>query len=82
MANSIQLPPPTTVNASEPTPAERLEDVGPDEMTTKTCSICQAKYEGWGNNAWPVNDGECCDDCNSMAVIPARVAKLIKGGKD
>ena len=38
------------------------------------CSICGKEYSGWGNNAQPVNDGRCCDDCNTTAVIPARLA--------
>lgn len=46
------------------------------------CSICQneipAKESGWssGNNAQPVNDGRCCDDCNMNVVIPARLQLL------
>lgn len=41
------------------------------------CSICGnniPNYFGWkyGNNAWPINDGRCCNDCNEMYVIPAR----------
>lgn len=46
----------------------------------KTCSICQNKYDGFGNNAWPVNDGRCCDHCNWQVVVPARIAQLY-GGK-
>ena len=41
-------------------------------VNSKTCSICQAKYEGWGNSAWPINDGRCCDSCDAITVIPAR----------
>ncbi len=43
------------------------------------CSICgntiQINALGWayGNNAQPVNDGRCCDLCNFMYVIPARL---------
>ena len=37
-----------------------------------TCSICNEKYEGYGNNAQPINDGECCDMCNTD-VIYARL---------
>lgn len=43
---------------------------------TKICSICKKPYTGWGNNAQPVNDGRCCDDCNTTAVIPARLALM------
>jgi len=46
------------------------------EKTKKTCSICQNEYIGWGNNAWPVNDGRCCDDCNGLHVLPERLHRL------
>lgn len=38
------------------------------------CSICGEEFEGWGNNAWPINDGTCCDFCNMVEVLPARMA--------
>lgn len=37
------------------------------------CSICGKKYEGFGNNAQPINKGRCCNDCNRDFVIPMRV---------
>jgi hypothetical protein len=46
------------------------------------CSICEkeipVKEGGWsqGNNAQPVNDGRCCDDCNMSVVVPARLTEL------
>jgi len=46
------------------------------------CSICNkeiaVKEGGWdsGNNAQPVNDGRCCDECNATVVIPARLAEV------
>ena len=42
----------------------------------KVCSICKIEYYGWGNNAWPVNNGRCCDTCNQLDVIPARFARV------
>lgn len=36
------------------------------------CSICGKRYKGYGNNAKPVNDGRCCNDCNFKIVIPRR----------
>jgi hypothetical protein len=39
----------------------------------KTCSICQLPFSEYGNNAEPVNSGRCCDSCNDMVVIPARL---------
>lgn len=32
------------------------------------CSICQRRYEGHGNNAWPITDARCCDDCDHQVV--------------
>ena len=48
--------------------------------TRKRCSICKNKYAGFGNNARPVNNGRCCDDCNDAHVIPARVRACGGGG--
>ena len=46
------------------------------------CSICSETIPvqpvtGWdqGNNAQPINDGRCCDDCN-MLVIVARLQQM------
>ncbi len=41
------------------------------------CCIC-GKSIDWdeANNAEPVAYGECCDDCNTNIVIPARLAQL------
>ena len=42
------------------------------------CVICNEFYTGWGNNPDPVkNYGECCNDCNTNAVIPARLGQII-----
>ena len=41
------------------------------------CSIC--KYNeilGYGNNAQPINDGICCNWCNSEFVIPTRIKQM------
>lgn len=47
----------------------------------KICSICGKEYSGWGNNAEPINEGRCCDDCNASAVIPARLEMLFDNTK-
>ena len=39
----------------------------------KICSICGKNYEGYRNNAQPVNNGRCCDKCNATVVIPRRI---------
>ena len=44
----------------------------------KICSICKKKYIGFGNNAYPINNGRCCDYCNTMCVIPARFYEMYK----
>lgn len=46
------------------------------------CSICNAVeidgfYE-YGNNAEPINNGECCNLCNEDFVIPARLKQIYK----
>jgi hypothetical protein len=49
------------------------------------CSICKRGYTGLGNNAWPVNEARCCNDCNWTVVIPARFRlyfRTRKGGND
>lgn len=46
------------------------------------CSICGDLIEPepngyrYGHNAEPVNSGRCCKDCNSLVVIPARIAQM------
>ena len=44
---------------------EPYEEIG-------VCSICGGRYYHWGNNAFPINDGRCCDYCNFERVIPMR----------
>jgi hypothetical protein len=47
------------------------EVVGQDEFK---CVICDKNSVGYGNNPEPVKDkGKCCDKCNFLQVIPARV---------
>ena len=43
----------------------------------KVCCICGDKFKGWGNNPWPVKEeGQCCDLCNDLKVIPARLRQM------
>lgn len=44
----------------------------------KICSICGKKYNEYGNNAMPINDGQCCDKCNYTVVIPRRMEIVFK----
>ena len=41
-----------------------------------TCSICRKQCVGFSNNAYPVNNGRCCNECNADTVIPTRIARL------
>ena len=36
------------------------------------CCICSKKISGYGHNAEPLSQGECCDTCN-VKVISARL---------
>ena len=43
------------------------------------CCICGKTFTGWGNNPWPVvedEDAQCCDECNNLKVIPARLEQM------
>jgi len=46
------------------------------------CSICHkpipVKHGNWkdGNNAQPINDGRCCDECDWGVVIPERIRQM------
>ncbi len=33
------------------------------------CVICHRKFKGFGNNAQPLADGICCDDCNNLVIV-------------
>ena len=44
-----------------------------DKSTTQRCCICGEKFEGFGNNPFPVKtEGVCCNDCNNL-VVSARI---------
>lgn len=46
---------------------------------TGKCCICNKNYSNWGNNALPIKDGRCCDECNNTIVIEARLKNLQQG---
>jgi hypothetical protein len=53
------------------------------------CSICHCPItphplSGWagGNNAQPINDGRCCDDCDWTIVTPARIRLSLRSRKE
>jgi len=51
------------------------------------CCICKEEIEieenGWasGNNAEPVMEGRCCNNCNMELVIPKRIKNINGGAK-
>ena len=47
------------------------------EIEKKTCIICGEEYEGYGNNALPIKEGRCCDNCNVKKVIPIRIGDCL-----
>jgi hypothetical protein len=45
----------------------------------KVCVLCGELFTEFGNNPWPLatlDDGQCCNMCNSTLVIPARLLRL------
>jgi hypothetical protein len=46
------------------------------------CCICNATFPGSGNNAEPLKDGECCDDCNKKVLIARYNAVVLEGDGD
>jgi len=50
-------------------------------MKKKKCIICGKDFGGYGNNAQPVKDGLCCDECNMNIVIPTRIVLLQRKAK-
>lgn len=57
-------------------PMNIMQNLKEGENETKKCVICGKTYKGWGNDAWPVADGYCCDKCNNEKVLPARIAQM------
>ena len=50
-------------------------------MKQFVCCICGKECEGFGNNAAPVKDGVCCDECNASVVIPKRIEEYFNSKK-
>ena len=48
------------------------------------CCLCKKEIEkeqnGWdeGNNAMPLKDGRCCNECNMTKVVPERIKRISK----
>lgn len=39
----------------------------------KKCCICERKLNSYENNAYPIKEGMCCNNCKIRFVVPARV---------
>ena len=49
----------------------------------RECCICSEEYRGHGHNPAPVKaEGRCCDRCNYVVVLPARVKEVMDGSDD
>ena len=63
------------------------EKISEEKDTRMKCSICGGpiaiQISGWreGHNAYPVNEGRCCDYCNENVVIPTRIDNVMKARK-
>lgn len=60
-------------------PVRHIGKFGVGSTEVHVCSLCHKPYQGYGNNALPLNEGRCCDDCNRNFVIPARQLRMSKG---
>ena len=43
-----------------------------ERKITGDCCLCDGRYQYYGNNAYPLAEGQCCNDCNER-VIDARL---------
>jgi hypothetical protein len=48
-------------------------------LKEEKCCLCGGKIDGYGNNAEPLQKGQCCDECNKVKVIPHRMQIMIHG---
>lgn len=48
-----------------------------EEEITRTCCFqeCNLEIYLWGNDASPLNDGRCCDECYFFKVLPIQVVE-------
>ena len=51
---------------------EEEEEEETERKITGDCCLCDGRYTFYGNNAQPLADGQCCNDCNDR-VINARL---------
>lgn len=51
------------------------------------CCLCNEPYEQYGNNPWPLvpdddDISRCCNNCNTIKVIPARLLSIFNVQRD
>lgn len=44
--------------------------------TEERCSICGQPIHGKGHDAFPVENGRCCDECYETVVVPALMGDI------
>ena len=44
-------------------------------MRAFECCICGELTNGFGNNAQPIKEGRCCDDCDERVIVE-RIKKI------
>lgn len=55
----------------------RQNEIETDRKINGDCCLCDGEYTFYGNNANPLAEGQCCNDCNNK-VIDARLGRLQK----
>ena len=55
-----------------------LKTIEPHPKDTRQAKWEEANYRGWiyGNNPDPVATGRCCDTCDCLIVLPARMGMM------
>ena len=55
-----------------------LKPIEPHPKDTRQAKWKEANYRGWvyGNNPDPVTTGRCCDTCDCLIVLPARMGMM------
>lgn len=55
-----------------------LKTIEPHPNDTRVSKWKESNYRGWiyGNNAEPIARGRCCDTCDCLIVIPARMGMM------
>lgn len=51
-----------------------IDALNPNKEKPLECSICFRMFTEFGNNAEPINEGRCCDSCNTKVVL-ARIQR-------